>query len=578
LERLDLPAGLQELQLSVTHDQRILTVHQLTALSALSIYSQELWLETAVAPGWRLPTQLVRLQLPCDLLQQLSSSMPRLQELVVDYCPGGDSDYRTQQRPALTFPMGPQQLPRLVKLRLTGVHDRITAAALPAGLQELDVDWLVNMAAVTHLTALQVLRVGSGFTSREHEWGGSQWPEPDALQLAAQHLTGLQELQLAGQWMLQKQLQLQHLAPLTQLTALYFAGQQQPRGWKHPFVNVCLDQTAGPAAEAAALPSSLVSLSITGRMSAAGVCSLSSLTRLQQLALSGVVSGPAPWAALTTLQQLTRLDVGGLQALQRQPLQPQQQQQQQQEEQEQQQEPDEEQQQPDEEQQHQQQQAAQALVPPPPPAPPAQQQQQQLEQHTVFLEALQALKHPVEQFAAVHTQFSSGITAMSQDVQVAYDQASAEVTTHVEAQGLQLGESAGGDAAGGYPQQPAAAAGMLAPAAVGDAVAAAVQQRLTFAAALKQRLSVMASDSMVRATAALEADLPELLIAQAENLDSMRNVINTAEDRMQQLVASGPDQGPVRDLAEVFQELRLIMHDSVVGRWMRLLTRELQLM
>jgi hypothetical protein len=319
LERLDLPANLQELQLSIIYDQRIPTVHQLTALSALSICSQALWLGTASAPGWRLPTQLDRLQLPCDLLQHLDSSMLHLQELVVDY-PEGDSYGRSPQCPALTFLMGPQQLPRLVRLRLTGVHDCITAAALPGGLQELDVDWLVNMAAVTQLTALRVLRVGSCFTSREYADGGLQWPEPDALQLAAQHLTGLQELQLSGQWMLQKQLQLQHLAPLTQLTALYIAGQQQPRGWKHPFVNVCLDQTAGAAAEAAALPCSLVSLSITGRMSAAGVRSLSSLTSLQQLELSGVVSGPAPWAALTTLQQLTRLDVGGLQALQRQPL------------------------------------------------------------------------------------------------------------------------------------------------------------------------------------------------------------------------------------------------------------------
>jgi hypothetical protein len=41
-----------------------------------------------------------------------------------------------------------------------------------------------------------------------------------------------------------------------------------------------------------------------------------------------------------------------------------------------------------------------------------------------------------------------------------------------------LRKSAGGDATGSYPQQPAAAAGMLAPAAAGDPMAAAVQAGL----------------------------------------------------------------------------------------------------
>jgi hypothetical protein len=58
------------------------------------------------------------------------------------------------------------------------------------------------------------------------------------LQLAAQHLTGLQELHIFGQWRLQQQLQLQHLAPLTMLTSLCIAGQQQLNR-PHPFVSVC---------------------------------------------------------------------------------------------------------------------------------------------------------------------------------------------------------------------------------------------------------------------------------------------------------------------------------------------------
>jgi hypothetical protein len=186
----------------------------------------------------------------------------------------------------------------------------------------------------------------------------------------------------------------------------------------------------------------------------------------------------------------------------------------------------EEQQQPGEGQQ--QQQAGQAEVPPPPP--PAPQQQQQLEQHLGFLTALQALNAPGERMAATYAEFSSGMAAVSQRLQ--HQQASAE------AQGLQP-------------------------------LAVAVQQRLMFAAELKQGLSTMFSGKMLRASASADAELPELQIAQAQSWDTLHHVYNAAAAHMQQLVAAGPELGSVRDLATAFQEVSFLMHNTVAERWVR---------
>jgi hypothetical protein len=255
-------------------------------------------------------------------------------------------------------------------------------------------------------------------------------------------------------------------------------------------------------------------------MSAAGVCSLSRITKLQQLALSGVVSGLAPWAALTTLQQLTSLELGGLQVLQRQlppqlqplflpqqveaeAMPPQQQEQQPQQ------------------QQQQEQQAGAAVA------------LQQPTEHGGFFAALPGLTRPVKSVLERCEVFSSSQSGVVQTVRSAI-----------------CGSATDDDAAAGR----------------SEVDEMTEEQRLDVAAGLKGILQSEAFDSLVRGEAEIEAGLAEQQQHLPVMWEAMHETLDAVRPQQLALSTSGPELGPVHQRFEMEQRC-IAVRSSVAERW-----------